>query len=130
MNNLILFAQTSTTSDGTSPVETIFLLVVLVILFVSLWRVYTKANRPGWAAIIPIYNIYVQLKIVGRPGWWLILYFIPIVNFIVQIIVALDTAKVFGKSPAFGIFGLLIFSFIGYPILAFGDAKYQGIPQR
>jgi hypothetical protein len=130
MNNLVLFAQTSTSSADTNPVETIFWIIVLVIIFASLWRIFTKASKPGWAAIIPFYNIYIQLKIINRPGWWLILYFIPIVNFVIGLIIAVDIARAFGKSSAFGVFGLFIFSFIGYPMLAFGDAKYQGSPQR
>lgn len=87
---------------------------------------FKKAGHPGWAAIIPIYNIYILLKIAGRPGWWLLLLLIPFVNFVVYIVIALDVAKNFGQSPIFGIIGLWLFSFIGYLILGFGDAKYVG----
>ena len=65
------------------------------------------------------------LKIVGRPGWWLILYFIPIVNIIVWIIVAIDLAKSFAKSTAFAV-GLIFLAFIFIPILGFGPARYVG----
>ncbi|QFZ19512.1 DUF5684 domain-containing protein [Saccharothrix syringae] len=101
-------------------------LAVAIFMIAALWKVFTKAGRPGWAAIIPIYNLYVQLKIAGRPGWWLVLYIIPVVNIIISIIVSLDLAKSFGKSSAFGIFGLWLFGIIGYPVLAFGSARYQG----
>lgn len=100
----------------------IFLLVVVV----GLWKVYTKADQPGWSAIIPIYNIYVLTKIIGRPGWWVILIFIPIVNVIVSIIMAIDLAKSFGKDAAYGVLLLWLFNVIGYLILGFGDAEYQG----
>lgn len=101
-------------------------LAVWVVSIIAFWKVFEKAGQPGWAAIIPIYNIYVLLKVAGRPGWWLLLFLIPFVNLIVSIIVSLDVAKNFGKDAVFAIFGLIIFSFIGYLILGFGDAKYVG----
>lgn len=113
-------------SDGINPVVIVIYLAVLVLLFASLWRIFSKAGRPGWAAIIPIYNIYVLLKVAGRPGWWLILYFIPLVNLIISIIVSIDVAKAFGKGGAFGFFMLWLLGLIGYPILGFGGARYVG----
>src|SRR5437867_816400 len=103
----------------------LFALALIVFLIAGLWRVFTKAGQPGWAAIIPIYNFYILLKIAGKPGWWLILCFIPLVSIIVAIIVAIELAKVFGKGTGFGI-GLAFLGFIFYPILGFGEAKYLG----
>jgi hypothetical protein len=103
----------------------ISILVYAVIVIVGLWKTFSKAGKPGWAALIPFYNIYTLLKIVGKPGWWLILYLIPIVNIIISIIVALRLAKAFGKSDVFGIFLLWLFAPIGYLILGFGSAKYN-----
>lgn len=103
---------------------TLLSLVFAVISIVIMWKVYTKAGRAGWASLIPIYNIYTLLKIAGRPGWWTILYFIPIVNIVIAIITSIDVAKAFGKDTLFGVVGLVIFSIIGYGILAFGDATY------
>ena len=100
--------------------------IFLLLVVVGMWKVYVKADQPGWAAIIPIYNIYVMTKIIGRPWWWLLLLFIPIVNLIVTIIMAIDLAKSFGKDAAYGILLLWLFSIIGYLILGFGDAEYQG----
>ena len=96
-----------------------------IVIIAAVWKVFVKAGKPGWAAIVPIYNVIVLLEIVGRPLWWVLLFFIPIVNFIVAIIVYIDLAKSFGKSAAFGI-GLLFLGIIFYPILGFGDAEYQG----
>jgi hypothetical protein len=101
-------------------------LIAEVFSIIAFWKVFTKAGRPGWAAIIPLYNVYTLLKVAGRPGWWLILYFIPIVNLVISIVVAIDVAKAFGKSAAFGFFGLWLFSIIGYLILGFGEATYHG----
>ena len=97
----------------------------IVLMIVAMWKVFTKAGRSGWEAIIPFYNIYVLCKIAGA-GWWLVLFLIPLVNIVISIIVALDVAKSFGKSGVFGFFGLWLFGIVGYPILAFGDARYVG----
>ena len=97
----------------------------LALILVSFWVIFTKAGKPGWASLIPIYNYMVMLEIVGRPLWWIVLVLIPLVNIVITIIVALDTAKSFGKGAGFGI-GLWLLSFIFYPLLAFGDAKYAG----
>ena len=100
-------------------------LAIIVVVIAGFWKVFVKAGHPGWAAIIPIYNIYILLKIAGRPGWWLLLFLIPIVSFVIAIIVAIDVAKAFGKGTGFGV-GLALLSPIFYPILGFGDAVYQG----
>ena len=100
-------------------------LVIAVFYIYVFWRIFEKAGQPGWASIIPIYNVYVLIKIVKKPGWWLILMFIPLVNFVIGIIVTLELAKVFGKDIGFGL-GLLFLGFIFYPILAFDNSKYIG----
>ena len=97
---------------------------VVVLWIASVWKVYVKAGQPGWAAIIPIYNVYIILKIAGKPGWWLILFFIPLVNIIVAILAYVALAEKFGKGIGFAI-GLLLLGIIFWPILAFGDAKYN-----
>ena len=104
-----------------------FGLIFAILAIVGLWKVFSKAGKPGWAAIIPIYNIYVLLKVVGRSGWWLLLLLIPFVNIIIWIIVCIDLAKSFGKSTfVWGIILLFFLNAIGYILLGFGDAKYLG----
>ena len=115
----------SSRGQARSPALLIVELLIALLVIVAIWKVFTKAGRPGWAAIIPIYNMYVWCKIVGRPGWWVILMFIPIVNFIIWIILCIDMAKSFGKGVGFGI-GLLLLPFIFFLILGFGSAQYQG----
>jgi hypothetical protein len=100
-------------------------LAIGIFLIACVWRVFTKAGQPGWAAIVPFYNIYVLLKMVGRPGWWLVLFFIPVVNLVIAIMVYIDVAKAFGKGGGFTVL-LILLPFIGWPILAFGDAMYRG----
>jgi len=94
---------------------------------VALWRVFEKAGQPGWAAIIPIYNVYILCKIAGKPGWWVLLMFIPVVNIVILLLVKLDLARAFGKTPGFGI-GLWLLPILFYPLLAFGDAQYRKPP--
>ena len=117
---------TDSGAGGISAAVGIISLAVIVLWVASLWRIFSKAGQPGWAAIIPIYNLVVFLKVIGRPVWWLVLYLIPVVNIIIAIINAIDLAKSFGKGGAFGFFGLFLFAIIGYPVLAFSGAQYVG----
>ncbi|HET7638481.1 MAG TPA: DUF5684 domain-containing protein [Ktedonobacteraceae bacterium] len=118
-------SSASSASAGVTMVILLIYLAVVAIIIVAMWKLFTKARQPGWAAIVPIYNTVVMLKIVGRPIWWIVLLLIPFVNFIVVLILAHDTAKAFGKD--IGTTLLLIFlPFIGYPMLAFGNAQYVG----
>ncbi len=103
------------------------LLIVMAIYIISMWKIFTKAGQPGWAAIVPVYNTIVLIQVVGRPIWWFVLLFIPFVNIIIGIILAIDLAKAFGKGGGFAA-GLLLLGPIFYPILAFGSAQYQGAP--
>lgn len=98
---------------------------VMVFFIASMWKVFTKAGKPGWACIVPIYNIVVILQIAQKPVWWLLLLLIPIVNIVVAVMVYVSFAHSFGKSTAFGV-GLAFLSIIFLPILAWGDAEYQG----
>ena len=108
---------------GTVP--TLIALAVVVLMIVAVWKVFTKAGQPGWALFIPIYNIIVWLRICGKPGWWVILMIIPVVNFIITLLASLGMARNFGKGTGFGI-GLWLLTPIFVLMLAFGDAKYQG----
>ncbi len=101
----------------------IYLVVILFYIVVN-WKIFTKAGKPGWACIVPIYNIVVLLQIIQRPVWWILLFFIPFVNLIISVVMAIDLAKAFGKSEVFGIVGLFLFPIVGYPMLAFGSSKY------
>lgn len=118
---------TSAAAAGIGIVWTIIWLAIAVVVIIGVWKVFEKAGKPGWAAIIPIYNYIVLLEIIGKPVWWVILLFIPIANIIVLFIISFKLAEAFGKSAGFGI-GLVFLSFIFYPMLGFGSAEYQGPP--
>lgn len=103
----------------------IIYLAVAVVGIAGMWTAFQKAGEAGWQAIIPIWNIYIILRIAGRPGWWLILMLIPLVNIVVGIIVMIDVARSYAKGTGFGI-GLLLLGIVFWPILGFGSAQYQG----
>jgi len=95
-----------------------------ILVFASIWKIFTKAGKPGWAAIIPIYNFIILLEIVDKPIWWILLCLLPFVNVIAAIIIYIELAKKFGKDALFGI-GLLLLPIVFFPILAFGSARYK-----
>ena len=101
-------------------------LAIAIFMVASIWKVFTKAGQPGWAVLIPIYNAYVLLKIAGKPGWWLILMCIPLVNIVVWIIALAGLSTNFGKGAGL-VVGLLLLPFVFYPILGFGNAKYTPV---
>lgn len=106
----------------------LFWLAVVVVVIIGGWKVFEKSGQPGWAILVPIYNVYILLKIAGRPGWWLILYLIPLVNIVIALIVSIDIAKAFGQSAVFGVVLLFLFCGIGFLVLGFGNYRYQRTP--
>jgi hypothetical protein len=102
--------------------------LLVIIQIVSLWKIFEKAGVEGWKSIIPIYNAWVFAEIVGKPGWYGLLLFIPIINIVVILYLYYLLAKSFGKDILFAL-GLFFLPFIFFPILAFGDATYQGPPE-
>ena len=148
MNNLL----TSVLALLTAPEGAIVLLVLLlgIILFAVTvgWKVYVKAGRKGWKVIIPYYNEWVFYEMSGKPGWWMLVGFLTMLNtihltasngkvyysvavllslpsYVLSFIASLELGKRFGKSRNFSIINLALLPFIGWPILAFGKAKYK-----
>ena len=97
---------------------------MIVLLIAAWWRIFQKAGEPGWAAIIPIYNALVVLKIAGKPLWWFLLMLIPLVGIVVGLMVMFALAKRFGKGAGFAL-GMIFIPPIFYPLLAWGDARYS-----
>lgn len=118
MDVLEMFAAVGTAMSVVS-------LILCVIIIASNWVLFTKAGKPGWAAIVPIYNIWVQFEIVWGKGVMMFLMLVPLVNFVIAIMTNIKLAKAFGKGTGFGI--LLIFlAPIAMPMLAFGNTSYVG----
>ncbi len=110
---------------GVGVTFVIIYLAIIVIVFAGLWKTFEKAGKPGWAAIIPIYNIYIMIEIVGKPSIWLLWMLIPCVNIVFLVWLYNLMSKSFGKDEGFTV-GLLLLGFIFWPILGFGSAKYVG----
>jgi hypothetical protein len=117
-------STTTQMSPAAAAALSVIWLAFAVLMIAATWKVFVKAGEPGWAAIVPIYNFIVLLKIAGKPMWWIILLLIPFVNLIVAIILIFSLAKNFGKGGGFAI-GLLLLPPVFYPMLAWGDARYQ-----
>ncbi len=111
--------------NGGGIVGMIVPLIIMAVMIAALWKVFVKAGQPGWASIVPIYNIVVLVQISGKPVWWVILFFIPLANFVAAILISIAIAERFGKSTGYGL-GLAFLGFIFYPMLGFSDAQYQG----
>ena len=99
--------------------------ILIIIQFMSLWTIFEKADQAGWKAIVPVYNLYIMLKISGKPTWWMFMFLIPGVNLVYFIWMFNMIAKSFGKKEEFT-FGMIFFGFIFIPLLAFSDDKYLG----
>ena len=97
-----------------------------IFLIVCQWKIFVKANQPGWYSLIPILNIITLMQIAGTPvdAKNVICLFIPIASLIIMAIIYTDLAKSFGKDPIFGI-GLLFLPMIFFPILAFDSSTYK-----
>jgi hypothetical protein len=102
-------------------------LAVLAVVIAGMWKTFEKANQPGWAAIIPIYNVYILTKIGGLAWWYLLLLFVPIVQLYAAYKISRGVAEAFGQGLGFAL-GLWFLGFIFYPLLGFGDYSYQGTP--
>ncbi len=118
----------SAAAAGISAVYIIIYLALIVVSLVGMWKVFVKAGKPGWAAIVPFYNAYCLFEMSFGNGWLFLLCFVPCVNFVVLIMCCFKLAKAFGKGTGFAL-GLLFFNFIFMMMLGFGDAEYIG-PQQ
>ena len=126
------YTTTSTVTSAVAGVVLIFSLVAMiasVLMIIGLWKVFTKAGKPGWASLVPIYNMVVMMQIVGRPEWQVVLMFLPFAHIYISIVLPLDLAKSFGKTTGFGVL-MIFFPAIMNPILAFGSSRYVGPVMR
>lgn len=134
------YTYTTTTTNGAATaglgafllIIWLIVLVVSVIMIISMWKIFTKAGEAGWKSIIPFYNTWTLAEIVGRPGWWglapllgVIPYIGSLAAFVVICILYVDLAKSFAKTTGFAVL-LILLPIVGFPMLAFGDAKYGG----
>jgi hypothetical protein len=115
----------SVADDYASSGDSTFVAVALGLFLVTvaaMWRVFRLAGEPGWAAIVPLYDGIVLLRIAGMSAWWVLLLLVPLVNVFVLLAVATGVARRFGHGGAFAA-GLWIAPFVFYPILALADER-------
>lgn len=115
-----------TPNEGPSSLYYLFVIALSILMIVSMWRLFKKAGKPGWAAIVPLYNGYVLSEITFGSGWLFLLSFVPFVNAVYSVILCYKLGQVFGRSTAFSI-GMIFLSPIFLPVLAFsGNSYYCG----
>jgi hypothetical protein len=113
------FASRQAAATVSTTTSLLFLAFILLVI-VSMWRVYERAGEPGWAVLIPFYNMYVLTKVGGVSGWWVVAMFIPLINIIALFVVSIAVARRFDRGAGFGV-GLALLPMIFYPILAWGE---------
>ncbi len=103
----------------------LFFLIIQVIHFLGAWKLYLKADRKAWEALIPIYNAIVLMKVIKRPTWWVILLFIPIINLLMFPVIWVETARSFGKySTVDSFIAVLSLGFYNYYLNYLSKAEY------
>lgn len=112
-------------AGGILVIYYIIVIAVTVLMLVALWKVFVKAGKPGWAAIVPFYNAYCLFDISFGKGWLFLLMLIPCVDVVIGIIMLVKLANAFGKTGGFAV-GLIFLPVIFLPVLGFGDAEYLG----
>jgi hypothetical protein len=131
MTQVTLLAQAQPNLDGLGNALMMIVVVAIaltVFLIACMWTIFSKAGEPGWAAIIPIYNTIVMCRVAGKPGWWVLLLFIPFVNLIIGIMVLAGLSEKFGYGTGMTI-GLIFLPYIFLPVLAF-SGQYEGGGRR
>src|SRR5436853_377378 len=104
----LTYPSTQPASSSLNASVIVLVIAVVIIMIAAYWKIFTKAGQAGWKAIIPIYNIVINLRIVGMSGWYAVLFVIPFVNLIMSVVLYYKTAKAFG----YGI-GMTILEFFG-----------------
>jgi len=123
MDSILVLAQQGGGGGG-GMFGMLIWLAIFGVVIASMWKVFEKAGQPAWGCLVPIYNLYLLTKIANRPAWWMVLFFVPFVNFLAFGVISFDIAKAFGKGAGFGL-GLFLLGFVFYPMLAFGSAEYH-----
>ncbi len=106
-----------------APIAFVLTFLLSLLTVAGMWKIFEKAGKPGWTAIVPVYNLVIMLEITKRPVWWILLFFIPFANIVVGFILMYALARSFGKGIGYTI-GLIFLPWVFYPMLGFGAASY------
>ena len=128
-----LSSELTTGAGAAMGAMLIVYIAVAVLMVIGMWKMFAKAGRPGWGAIIPVYNLYLLVEIAGKPWWFFLIMILggfipfvgPIVSLVFTILVMIGLAQSFGKGTGFTV-GLILLQPIFILILGFGSAKYLG----
>ena len=101
-----------------------FAVAFFVVFIIGVWKTLEKAGQPGWGGLIPIYDLYLLTQVAQKPGWWVIMFFIPIANIVFSILLYNEIAKRFGQGVGFTI-GLILLPAIFFMLLGFGNYTYK-----
>jgi phage FluMu protein Com len=118
---------------GVATQEPIKYLILGVFYFVmwmplgGLWQMYLKAGEPGWSCLVPVYQLMVLARVAGKPAWWGLLLYVPVVQLVIWVLISLELAKRFDRGTDTAI-GLIFLPPVFFCILGFGDAEYQEEP--
>lgn len=118
------------TSIFGGPVETAVAVALLLVIAVSLWRVFTKMGQQGWTGIVPVLNFVSIGVLAGRAWWFGVITIVPCIGFFFVVVLLHDLAKMFGHGILFTI-GLVVLPFVFLPYLAFVPSqRYVGRAAR
>lgn len=125
---LTLLAQYAEQQEPNAVAMLVGLLCYLAVMAgfgaLMFWGVFKKAGQSPILSLIPIVNFFPLMAVAGRPAWWGIGFFVPVVSFVVWIVVCIDVARKFGKETGFAV-GLMFLGIVFFPILGFGSATYD-----
>jgi hypothetical protein len=99
-----------------------FTIILVFLGWLCYWPVFERANQPGWAAFVPIYNMVVLCRIANKSRWWVLPACIPYLGIFLQIPLLIAVARSFGRGRAFGV-GMALLPFVFVPILAFREPE-------
>jgi hypothetical protein len=102
----------------------VVIIALVVLIYGAWWKLFAMAGKPGWAALIPIYNLYMITQIVGREGWWVFVYWlVPVFGWFM---VCYDLARSYGKDTGYAV-GMFLLGVLFFPMLGFGkETRYVG----
>lgn len=106
------------------PLEGMLILATIVLVLPGQWLALQKAGQPGWGCFVPIYNLYLLCRVTGKPGWWVLLLFVPGLNLILLCLLLHTLSRAFGFGLGMTLLQVFL-PWVAYPILGFGQAEYR-----
>ncbi len=109
----------------------IFFIITIVGTLGGLYLLFQKAGVAGWKALVPVYNLYICTKLIGKSIWWFVMLLIPVLNVVIWLLVAIDLAKAFGKDKFWPAVASMMIPYIYFPLIGLDkDVKYLGNPHE